>query len=178
MGTRSVAFGVFYDGHYASVCRALTLALRDRELAEEAAQEAFTRAYVYWRRVGRMDRPACWVYVVAMRVAFRRRRAEPDIAGVRDAAGEARGESVDFADGVVEREALRAAIAELPERQRVAIVLRYLADLPLADVAAAMGCAVGTVKSTLNAARARLEVELGDDRDDVDDVEEVGNGAN
>jgi RNA polymerase sigma factor (sigma-70 family) len=63
---------------------------------------------------------------------------------------------------------LRDAIARLPERQRVAIVLRYLADLPLVDVAAAMGCAVGTVKSTLHAARARLEVDLGDDREEVE----------
>jgi RNA polymerase sigma factor (sigma-70 family) len=165
VGTRSAAFTVFYDGHYPSLCRALALALRDQELAEESAQEAFTRAYVYWRRVGRMDRPAGWVYVVAMRVAFRRRRREPDSAVLVDEGGAG---GIDVADGVVDRESLRDAIARLPERQRVAIVLRYLADLPLVDVAAAMGCAVGTVKSTLHAARARLEVDLGDDREEVE----------
>src|SRR5882757_8595754 len=117
VGTRARTFAVFYDGHYPSVCRAVALALRDQELAEESAQEAFTRAYVYWRRVSRMDRPAGWVYVVAMRVAFRRRRREPDSAALPD---ETYAAGVDFADGVVAREALRDAIARLPERQRVA----------------------------------------------------------
>jgi RNA polymerase sigma-70 factor (ECF subfamily) len=167
VGKRAVAFTGFYEGHYPSVCRALALALRDQELAEEAAQEAFTRAYVYWRRVGRMERPTGWVYVVAMRVAFRRRRGEPDSEVLDDAIG---GLHIDFADGVVVRESLRDAIGRLPERQRVAIVLRYLADLPVADVAAAMGCAVGTVKSTLHAARAALGIDLGDDADDVEQV--------
>ncbi len=52
------------------------------------------------------------------------------------------------------------------EGQRVAIVLRYLADLPIADVASAMGCAPGTVKSTVSAALARLRVTLADGEDD------------
>jgi len=164
MGERAASFGVFYDGQFPSVCRALTLALGDAPLAEDAAQEAFTRAYVYWRRVSAMDRPAGWVYVVAIRIAFRRRqRVALETAGSGDT-----GATVDFTDGVVERESLRRALAQLPERQRIAIVLRYLADLPIADVAQAMGCAVGTAKSTLHAARERLGVELG-----VEDEEEV-----
>lgn len=168
MGKRAIAFAVFYDGHYPSVCRALAFALGDQQLAEESAQEAFIRAYVYWRRVSRMERPAGWVYVVAMRVAFRRRRGEPDSEVLADEIGAV---NIDFADGVVARESLRAAIERLPERQRIAIVLRHLADLPIADVAAAMGCAAGTVKSTLNAARARLAIDLGDDAEDLEQVE-------
>jgi len=167
VGDRAVSFAAFYDGNYPSVCRALTLALHDPHLAEEAAQEAFIRAYVYWRRVGRMHRPAGWVYVVAVHVAFRRNRGGTGRAQpVPDAAVIA----TDFADEVVQRETLRLAIAGLPERQRLAIVLRYLADLPIADVAAAMQCAVGTVKSTLHAALARLEVELDDEVEEVHDA--------
>ena len=66
----------------------------------------------------------------------------------------------DVADLVVQRESLGEAIDQLPERQRLAIVLRYGLDLSLDDVAAAMGCAVGTVKSTLHTALARLHVSL------------------
>ena len=159
MGRRATTFEVFYDANYASVARSLSLALQDPQLAEEATQEAFIRAYVSWRRVERMERPAGWVYVVAMRVAFRRRaRATThELVEATDA---------NLADTVVARETLRAAIEALPERQRTAVVLRYFADLPLADVAAAMGCALGTVKSTLHAALARLQIEL-------DDLEEV-----
>jgi RNA polymerase sigma-70 factor, ECF subfamily len=152
VGDRASSFVAFYDGNYPSVCRALSLALRDPQLAEEAAQEAFTRAYVYWRRVGRMERPAGWVYVVAIRIAFKRRR--PEVTDTSAAV------APDFVEGLVERETLRVAIGQLPERQRIAIVLHYLADLPLADVASAMGCAIGTVKSTLHAARTRLEVDV------------------
>jgi RNA polymerase sigma factor (sigma-70 family) len=163
VGTRAISFAAFYDGNYPSVCRALALAFRDPHVAEEAAQEAFIRAYVYWQRVGRMDRPAGWVYVVAVRQASRRRgRLEPR-AGLDEIA-------TDVADVVVEREALRVAIARLPERQRLAIVLRYLADLPLADVAAAMGCAVGTVKSTVHAALVHLEADLGEEIETIEEA--------
>jgi RNA polymerase sigma-70 factor (sigma-E family) len=163
VGNRVVSFAAFYDGNYPSVCRALALAFRDPQLAEEAAQEAFIRAYVYWRRVGRMERPAGWVYVVAVRQAFRKRGRVEQPAGPNEIA-------TDFADAVVEREALRVAIARLPERQRLAVVLRYLADLPLADVAAAMGCAVGTVKSTVHAALARLAADLGEEIEAIEEV--------
>ena len=162
MGDRSQSFEAFFAEQYESVFRGLSVAFRDPLLAEEAAQEAFTRAYVHWRRVSQMDRPDGWVYVVAVRVATRRR---PSLGG-RDV----QTNEEDFAEDVVNHEMLRAAIDRLPARQRLAIVLRFLADLPVDDVAEAMGCAPGTVKSTLHAALARLHVDL-------DDVEEVEHDA-
>ena len=60
------------------------------------------------------------------------------------------------ADLVGERDALLAAVHELPPRQRAVIVLRYCLDQPEADVAAALGCSVGTVKSQASKALARL----------------------
>jgi RNA polymerase sigma-70 factor (ECF subfamily) len=152
VGKRFASFEAFYDERYDAVRRGLSAAFRDPLLAEEAAQEAFTRAYMHWRRVSQMDRPDGWVYVVAVRVAARRR---PGVAG-----GEAGSSTEDFAEDVVNQATLRAATDRLPPRQRIAIVLRYLADLPVDDVAAAMGCAPGTVKSTLHSALARLHIEL------------------
>ena len=70
---------------------------------------------------------------------------------------------------VVDRLTMQHAIAGLPERQRLALVLRHYGDLPLDEIASAMGCALGTVKSTLHAAHARLQVDLGDD--DIPEVE-------
>ena len=67
-------------------------------------------------------------------------------------------------DGVgPDRLDVRDALGRLPERQRTAVVLRYYADLPLADVAEVMGVAVGTVKSTLHAALASLRIDLEDE---------------
>ena len=159
MSNRSSSFEAFYDENYDAVRRSLYAAFRDAHLAEEAAQESFTRAYMHWRRVSQMDRPDGWVYVVAVRVAARRR---PSVA-----IPETRVSERDIADAVVTQETLRSAIDRLPERQRLAIVLRYLADLPVVDVAAAMGCAAGTVKSTLHAALARLQIGL----DETEEVE-------
>jgi RNA polymerase sigma-70 factor (ECF subfamily) len=154
------AFESFFDDEYDGVRRSLAVAFGDAARAEELAQDAFTRALASWRRVSRMERPAGWVYVVALRAGRRagRGREAPDAAR----AGEPMG---DPAEAVTSSLALRDAIARLPERQRVALVLRYLADLPLADVADAMGCAVGTVKSTLHAALARLGEQLRDEEE-------------
>jgi RNA polymerase sigma factor (sigma-70 family) len=56
--------------------------------------------------------------------------------------------------------AIRTAVASLPRRQRTALVLRYYADLPVHDVASAMGCPEGTVKSLTSKAIASLRQEL------------------
>jgi RNA polymerase sigma factor (sigma-70 family) len=79
----------------------------------------------------------------------------------------------DLADEVVDRESIARGITQLPDRQRIAVVLRYLVDLPIVDVATAMGCAQGTVKSTLHTALARLRVSL----TDAEDAEEVRDAA-
>jgi RNA polymerase sigma-70 factor (ECF subfamily) len=154
VGDRSESFETFFAEQYESVFRGLSVAFRDHLLAEEAAQEAFTRAYVRWDRVKGMERPAGWVYVVAVRVALKRRQPAGD-EGQTSRSG-----APSMEDEVVDRLTMQQAIADLPERQRLALVLRHYGDLPLDEIAIAMGCALGTVKSTLHAAHARLQVEL------------------
>ena len=164
MGDRAESFAAFFGEHYESVFRGLSVAFREPLLAEEATQEAFTRAYTRWERVSGMERPAGWVYVVAVRVARRRRRdllAEPAAHA---------GSERDLATEVVDRVTLQAAIQQLPSRQRVALVLRYYGGLPLDEIATAMGCALGTVKSTLHAAHTRLHLDLDVD-DEIPEVE-------
>ena len=107
-----------------------------------------------------MERPVAWVYVTAvnrLRDEFRRSvRPLPVQMGLGDA--EARS---DETDRLLTGLDLRAALDTLAPRQRLAIVLRYLADLSNDDVARAMHCSVGTVKSTINAALAHLRVDQG-----------------
>jgi len=71
----------------------------------------------------------------------------------------------DLSGRVATTVSVRDAIATLPDRQREAVVLRYLADLTLAEVADAMCCALGTVKATLHEALASLRVEFEEDDD-------------
>ena len=61
---------------------------------------------------------------------------------------------------IAEHEELIGALAALPPRQRAVIVLRYFLDLPEAEVAAALKCSLGTVKSTASRGLARLERAL------------------
>ena len=157
-------FDEFFANYYDDLARTLTVALADRTAAEEAAQEAMTRALRRWRHVRGLERPAAWLYVVAMnhvRDRWRRERREPSWGSGRESS------TADPSGGVATALSVRDAITTLPARQREAVVLRYLADLPLADVAEAMGCAVGTVKATLHQALASLRVELKED-DDAD----------
>lgn len=120
------------------------------------------RAYVRWDHVKDMERPAGWAYVVAVRFALRRRRRSGDEMFVSGSV------LPSVEQQVVDRLSLQQAIDELPERQRVALVLRYYSDLPLDEIASAMGCAVGTVKSTLHAAQTRLHIELDDELPEVE----------
>jgi len=157
-----LVFDDFYESYFDRVGRALVLAGADRDQARDAAQEAFTRALRRWRKVRDMDRPDGWVYVVAMnllRDTWRRTARH----GER---GPAPDDGVDNTSAVATRLSVREAIATLPPRQRQAVVLRYLADLPLADVADAMGCATGTVKATLHQAMQSMRIELDDTEDD------------
>jgi RNA polymerase sigma factor (sigma-70 family) len=66
----------------------------------------------------------------------------------------------DHADSVVGAEVFERAVVSLPPRQRLAVALRFHADLSVPEISRAMRCSEGTVKSTLHAALQRLQVEL------------------
>jgi RNA polymerase sigma factor (sigma-70 family) len=133
----------------------------DADLAAEATDEAFTRVVAHWTRVRTMESPGGWAQRVALNVLrrrMRRRRLEERLVRRLD-----RREHEAMPTGEV-WDLVRA----LPERQRVAIVLRYVADLTEPDIAVVMGIARGTVASTLASARERLamvlnEIELEED---------------
>ncbi len=130
--------------------RALTLSLRDAELASEAVDEAFTRAYARWPRVSQLDDPTAWLYRVAANWAtswLRKRRLRPILPA--DALDTASHDVVE--DGVV-----IAAIAALSAPQRSVVVLRYYLDWDVARIASALDVPAGTVKSRLHRALAVL----------------------
>jgi RNA polymerase sigma-70 factor (ECF subfamily) len=132
----------------------LALYVGERGLAEELAQEALIRLCQHWPRVRTMERPGGWLTRVAMNLArssWRRRAAE------RRAQTRLGPPVLTTADpDVATTLAVRQAVAALPERQRRALVLRYYAQRSVAEVAADMGCAEGTVKSLTHKAIAAL----------------------
>jgi RNA polymerase sigma-70 factor (ECF subfamily) len=148
-------FDEFYEKVYPRVSATLVVAFSDRDLAADATDEAFVRAYAAWDRVSRMGAPDGWVFKVALnlgrrqaRKAARRRTAEHRAAAGRVA--EVMPPSVlEFAERV----------AGLPDRQRVAVVLRYVADLREQDIAEVMGIRRGTVASLLTTAHRNLRTD-------------------
>ncbi len=145
-------FAAWYEQEAGRLTATVAGVVGDRGRAEEATAEAFARAYARWGRVSAMDSPEGWVVRVAInqvRGRFRRlaveRRHAPAVAGPASVLPPG------FPD-----EALWAAVAGLPERTRTAVVLRYVADLPEAEVARIMGVSRGTVATTLSRARTRL----------------------
>jgi RNA polymerase sigma-70 factor (ECF subfamily) len=153
-GSGALTFEQFYGEHLQSVARAVALAFGDLDIAKQATDEAFVRALEAWSRVSRMASPAGWTYKVALNVA--RRMAHRD--GRRRRAEEVASGSPRFAS-VPELNGFHDRIAGLPERQRVAVVLRFVADMTEADIAEAMGIRRGTVSATLRAALRTLEPE-------------------
>jgi RNA polymerase sigma-70 factor, ECF subfamily len=152
-----VDFEEFFAEHYGPTVRTLTLAFASQARAEDAAQEAFAKAYRRWSSVSAMDRPASWIYVVAVHqhrdwVRSDRRRAERE--------GRTIEEAWDPTGNLLTAVDIRTALESLAPRQRRAVVLRYLAGLTNVEVAEAMRCSVGTVKSTVHAGLRRLRVEI------------------
>jgi RNA polymerase sigma factor (sigma-70 family) len=139
------------------------------------AQDALARAWEQWATVRTAASPEAWVWRVALNLTasrFRRRAAERR-AHARIVPLPTQPEAPDEDDQL----AVRAAIAELPPRQRAALVLRYYADLSVADTAAALDCAPGTVKSLTSKAVAGLRARLGDALEEVPPTEEVDDRA-
>ncbi len=130
------------------------------DIATDATDEAFARALARWHRVSVMSSPAGWTYRVALNHLRRRMR--------RRASTERRAVSRVGAPTSVEKRPIDDdvwhAVRALPDRQRTAIVLRYVADLPEAAIAEAMGVSRGTVASNLSTARRSLARFLTDDQ--------------
>jgi RNA polymerase sigma-70 factor (ECF subfamily) len=133
----------------------------DVDAARDAVQDAFATA-VRKRRSFRGEGPLdAWLWRIVLNAARTHARRRPRSEGLSNSLLQSHsgGGHAVHSNGTPPdpREAeLRAALALLPERQRLAVFLRYYADLDYRAIATALGVEVGTVSATLNAAHARL----------------------
>jgi RNA polymerase sigma-70 factor (sigma-E family) len=145
-----------------ALLRAASLITWDAAEAEDLVQECLFRVARRWPRVRKMDHPSAYARTVLVHLALdegkRRTRRRSELHA--SAAGRLDAREDDAAVRVLGRVEASAdllrALGELPARQRVALVLRYFEDLSEAEAADAMGCSVGTVKSTTSRALERL----------------------
>jgi RNA polymerase sigma-70 factor (sigma-E family) len=151
-------FDAGFDGMFPELFRsAYRVAFRllgSREDAADCAQEACARACADWAKLVRSGSPVPWVVRVSSNLAIDRWRR------VRRARGHEVSPVAPAIDPDPERLDLYRALDALPRRQRDIVVLRYLADMSEADVAAAIGCSLGTVKSNAARGRAALRAVL------------------
>ena len=143
------------EGLYPRVFGALALYLADDALAEDLAQETMLRLWRDRSRISEVDHPDRW----ALRVAFNLAKSRWRRLGVERRSHLHNGNQAPASDPA-DALAVRAAVAELPPRQRAAIVLRYFNDLSVADAAQVMGCAEGTVKALTSQAIVNLRGAL------------------
>lgn len=150
-------FDDFYAAHYADLTVQVHAYFGDRHEAQDVVQEAFCRALARWRQVSGYDDPAAWVRRVAWNLATSRWRRLRTMRAFHS-----RQHSEPVVDGPgPERLALIEALATLPAAQRRAMVLRYLADLPIAEIADRERVPEGTVRSWLHRGRVTLAARLG-----------------
>lgn len=145
-------FAAFYEATWprtVACAYALTGILSD---SEDLAQEAYSRAWPRWSALRGYDDPGAWVRQVATRLAVSRwRRARTAVAFLARSRGPEPAAAPSEATAI-----LVAALKQLPEAQRRAIVLHHLGDLPLSEIARIERCPEGTVKARLSRGRAAL----------------------
>jgi RNA polymerase sigma-70 factor (sigma-E family) len=134
----------------------------DPHRADDVVQIALTRLYTRWAAARRADDIDAYVRAIVVRSFLneqRRRWARTWLVGrptdipLQSSA----------APDVETRDVVRRALGRVPPRQRAVLVLRFLHDLPVVEVAAALGCTEATVKSQTRHGLTRLRRLLGDD---------------
>ena len=168
--------GELVERHHPELYRYARALMRDAPAAEDAVQEAFERAFAALgkypkERIETLSlRP--WLYSITLNVArnaWRKRRREAPLAETPEGTDERFGAAVSglapgAADGEAWLDALEA-LGRLPERQRVAVALRYLQDLPYAGISEATGWPENTCKTLVRRGVERLGALLSDESD-------------
>jgi RNA polymerase sigma-70 factor (sigma-E family) len=155
--------GLEYDDVYAALwprlLRTAYAVSGDLGVAEDAVQTAFAKAYRSWRRVSRLESPEAYVRrMVVNEVLNDRRRARRRHEITSDAPPERA--VLGGHDDALGDDSLWRAVTSLPPRQRAVLVLRYYEDLSEQQIADALGCRPGTVKSQASAALATLRTRV------------------
>jgi RNA polymerase sigma-70 factor, ECF subfamily len=165
------AFGVLVEQHAPMARRVAYTILEDREDADDAAQEGFLSA---WQAIHRYDsrrafRP--WLMQIVVNAArdLRRRRRVRTTEPLEFVAAASRDDPAKEVGAMDLGDRLRDALATLPERQRLAVVLFDAEGYPQAEIAAMLGIPEGTVKSDVFHGRRALRKVLGSVKEEWDE---------
>jgi len=157
------AFGELVEKHRPGVLNVVYRMCGDPQLAEEAAQEAFLRAWQNLRRYNPKFAFRNWVYRIALNLAIDRLRRRTETVAI-DTLREILTVETDGPEATLERheqaEQVRQAVLDLPPTSRAALILREYEGLTYQEIADALDIPIGTVMSRLNYARGQLRESL------------------
>lgn len=153
------SYVAFVTARWSTLYRTSYLLTGDRFRAEDLLQAALLKTYSSWRRVVRTSAPEAYVRKILVntlisdqrRKSVRNEVARADVVAPTGAA---------FEDDVTERSLLWSHLRGLPPRQRAVVVLRYYEDMTERQIAEALGCSTGTVKSQASDALRSLRRTL------------------
>lgn len=162
----SAAFQALFERHVVAARRFLRDLLRDAHQADDATQEAFTRAHAQLAKLGDHDRFKPWLLGIARNVAFEAHRVrvhdvldEEDGTGVPDAVIPSPDPETTLLDRELEQH-FTAALGLLGEKRRAALLLRVDHGLSYEEIAQTFGWSVPTVKNEIHRARLKLRAAL------------------
>ena len=161
--TGDTSFEEFVAGssaHLFTLARLLTGGHRAE--AEDLLQSAYERTFRHWKRVSQREDPERYVRQILVNASvdrWRRLKRRPE-EPMRFPGGDP--PVADRAAEIADRDLLLRGLAALAARQRAVLVLRYFEDLSEAQIAEALGCSVGTVKSQAARGLARLRQLTGE----------------
>lgn len=156
-------FDAFYAATYRRVVGQVFALLGDLQEAEDVTQDAFAKASFHWRRIAAYDQPEAWVRRVAFNEAYNStRRARRWLVALAR-----HGPPAHVPAASADRVDLHRALRRIAPRHREVLVLHYVAELPLDEVARQLRLPLGTVKSRLSRARSALAEQFGDEREGV-----------
>jgi RNA polymerase sigma-70 factor (ECF subfamily) len=159
-------FDTFYAATVQRVVHHVYAVCGDLAEAQDVTQEAYVRAWQRWSTLADYDDPEAWVRTVAWRLAANRWRSLRRWLAARTRLGLPQ----PVPGPTPDRIALIVSMRRLSEPQRRVVVLHYLHDMPVAEVARSTGMPVGTVKVYLARARAALAALLETETEDADVV--------
>ncbi|MDX6401960.1 MAG: hypothetical protein QOF27_2566 [Gaiellaceae bacterium] len=151
-GATSAEIEAIYRERFRAFLLTATALLRDGDAALEAVQEGFSVALHRRRSFRREGNLESWLWRIVLNVARDRLRSLRREGRLEKSAAISEMDSSD--------DDVRASLLSLPERQRLAVFLRYYADLSYEQIADALGVRVGTVAASLHAAHVSLRQRL------------------
>jgi RNA polymerase sigma-70 factor (sigma-E family) len=157
--SRDAAYLEYVHGKASALRRVAYLLSGDLDQADDLVQETITKLYAGWPRISTAASVDAYVHTMMVRTFLDEKRrgwwrvrlfgSPPERPAAATGAAE-------------DRTMLRAALAKLPPRQQAVLVLRFLCDLPVSDVAEILDCTDGTVKSQTSHGLVRLRKIFGE----------------